>query len=81
MRSGGIGRYCGAHELPPRHTKAPTSIQPIGLLANSKKRRINLKDTALPKLVSLFPHPIRSRSSAQPRNAGKTTILIARFVV
>lgn len=36
------------------NTKAPTSIEPIGLLANANNQRINLKDTALPKLNSYF---------------------------
>lgn len=55
------------------HTKAPTSIQPIGLLANGKKRRINLRDTALPKLVSLFPHPYTVAVVGTTINAGRTT--------
>ncbi|MBP6057415.1 MAG: DUF1611 domain-containing protein [Nitrosomonas sp.] len=42
---------------PHANVKMPASIQPIGLLADSNGKRINLKDTALPKLMSLFPHP------------------------
>lgn len=39
------------------HAKPSTMLQPIGLLANGDHRRINLKDTALPKVVSLISRP------------------------
>ncbi|PXW78777.1 dethiobiotin synthetase, partial [Nitrosomonas sp. Nm84] len=70
VASGGIAAHMNH-----RHTnaQAPTSIQPIGLLADSKKRRINLKDTALPKLVSLFPHPYTIAVVGAATNVGKTT--------
>lgn len=57
-----------------RHTNvAPTSIQPIGLLADSNGKRINLRDTALPKLVCLFPHPYTVAVIGTTMTAGQTT--------
>ncbi len=55
------------------NVKTPASIQPIGLLADSNGKRINLKDTALPKLVSLFPHPYTVAVVGATINAGQTT--------
>ncbi len=54
VASGGI-----AARMNQRHAsvKTPTGIQPIGLLGDSQGRHINARDTALPKLVSLFPRP------------------------
>ncbi|MBP6057675.1 MAG: DUF1611 domain-containing protein [Nitrosomonas sp.] len=53
VAAGGIAARVNRH-----HTNlASTSIQPIGLLADSNGKRINLRDTALPKLVCLFPYP------------------------
>ncbi len=70
VASGGI-----AARMNQRHAsvKAPTSIQPIGLLADSQRRRINLRDTALPKLASLFPRPYTIAVTGTAMNAGKTT--------
>jgi len=70
VASGGI-----AARMNHRHAsvKAPTSIQPIGLLADINKQRINLKDTALPKLVSLFSRPYTVGVVGTAMNAGKTT--------
>lgn len=70
VASGGI-----AARMNQRHAnvKAPTSIQPIGLLADSQQRRINLRDTALPKLASLFPRPYTIAVTGTAMNAGKTT--------
>jgi molybdopterin-guanine dinucleotide biosynthesis protein len=57
-----------------RHASvASTSIQPIGLLADSHGKRINLKDTTLPKLVSLFPHPYTVAVVGATMAAGQTT--------
>ncbi len=70
VASGGIAAHMHHRHA---NAQAPTSIQPIGLLANSKERRINLKDTALPKLVSLFPHPYTVAVVGAATNAGKTT--------
>ncbi|MBA3755192.1 MAG: DUF1611 domain-containing protein, partial [Nitrosomonas sp.] len=56
-----------------RHANVSTSIQPIGLLADSNEKRINLKDTALPKLVRLFPHPYTVAVVGATTNAGQTT--------
>lgn len=69
VASGGIAARMNYHHA---NVKAPTSIQPIGLLADSKKRRINLKDNALPKLVSLFPHPYTVAVFGTAMNADKT---------
>ncbi|MBP9869969.1 MAG: DUF1611 domain-containing protein [Nitrosomonas sp.] len=55
------------------NTHAPTTIQPIGLLADSTNKRINLKDTALPKLVSLFPLPYTIGVVGTSMNTGRTT--------
>lgn len=70
VASGGI-----AARMNHRHAnaKAPTTIKPIGLLAGANNRRINLKDTALPKLVSLFPRPYTIGVAGTSMNAGKTT--------
>ncbi len=54
------------------NVKAPTTIQPIGLLADSDNRRINLKDTALPKVVSLFSRPYTVGVVGTSMNADKT---------
>lgn len=69
VASGGI-----AARMNHRHAsvKAPTSIQPIGLLADNQQR-INLKDTALPKLISLFSRPYTIGVVGTSMNAGKTT--------
>ncbi|MGZ0019732.1 DUF1611 domain-containing protein [Nitrosomonas sp. wSCUT-2] len=53
--------------------KTPTEIEPIGLLADSNHCRINIKDTALPKLVNLFPRPYTVGVFGTSMNAGKTT--------
>ena len=68
VASGGI-----AARMNHRHAnvKTPASIQPIGLLADSNGKRINLKDTALPKLVSLFPHPYTVAVVGATINAGQ----------
>jgi hypothetical protein len=70
VASGGI-----AARIDHRHAdfEAPTTIQPIGLLADNSHRCINLKDTALPKLVSLFPRPYTVGVVGTSMNAGKTT--------
>jgi molybdopterin-guanine dinucleotide biosynthesis protein len=70
VASGGV-----AARMNHRHAnaKAPTSIQPIGLLADINGQRINLKDTALPKLASLFPRPYTVGVVGTSMNAGKTT--------
>ncbi|NBQ67988.1 MAG: DUF1611 domain-containing protein [Nitrosomonadaceae bacterium] len=70
VASGGI-----ASRVNYRHAsvKAPTSIEPIGLLLDSHNQRINLRDTALPKLVSLFPRPYTVAVTGTAMNAGKTT--------
>lgn len=74
VASGGI-----AASMNYRHaqTKTPTSIRPIGLLIDEHDRCINLKDTALPKLVSLFPHPYTIGVVGTSMNAGKTTTAAA----
>lgn len=68
--SGGI-----AASMSYRHadTKAPTRIQPIGLLAGANNQRINLKDIALPKLVSLLPRPYTAGIVGTAMSSGKTT--------
>lgn len=55
-----------------------TTIQPIGLLADCKQRCINLKNIALPKLVSLFPHPFTIAIVDSSINAGETTSTLVR---
>ena len=55
------------------NVKAPTTIQPIGLLTDHKKKKINLKNNALPKLVSLFPRPLTVGVVGTSMSAGKTT--------
>lgn len=70
VASGGI-----AARMNYRHAnvKAPTEIEPVGLLADSDHRRINLQDTALPKLVNLFHRPYTVGVFGTSMNAGKTT--------
>lgn len=70
VASGGIAALMNHRHA---NVKAPTTIQPIGLLADSNNRRINLKDTALPKLVSLFSRPYTVGVVGTSMNAGKTT--------
>lgn len=70
VASGGIAALVNYRHA---SVKAPTSIQPIGLLADSIHRRINLKNTTLPKLVSLFPHPYTIGIVGSSTNAGRTT--------
>lgn len=48
-----------------------TAIQPIGLLADCNQRCINLKNIALPKLVSLFPHPFTLAIVGSSMKAGR----------
>jgi len=66
----GIAAYINYHHI---DAEAPTVIEPIGLLADSNKRRINLKDFALPKLMSLFPHPYTIGVIGNPENADQST--------
>lgn len=70
VASGGV-----ASVINHRHAniKAPTTIQPIGILADSENRRINLIDTALPKIASLFSRPYIVGVVGTSMNAGKTT--------
>ncbi len=70
VASGGI-----ASRVRSRHTrmKIPTSIIPIGLLANSRGRRINLMDAALPKATGLRSRPFTIAVVGTSMNAGKTT--------
>lgn len=49
-----------------------TVIQPIGLLADRNQRCINLKNSTLPSLVSLFPHPFTIAVAGSSVNAGRT---------
>ena len=70
VASGGVAARMNLRHA---NTKAPTSIEPIGLLANANHQRINLKDTALPKLNSLFSRPYTVGVVGTSMNAGKTT--------
>lgn len=70
VAAGGIAAHMNHRHA---NVKTPASIQPIGLLADSNGKRINLKDTALPKLVSLFPHPYTVAVVGATINAGQTT--------
>ncbi len=70
VASGGIASLMNHRHA---NVKAPTTIHPIGLLADSDNRRINLKDTALPKVVSLFSRPYTVAVVGTSMNAGKTT--------
>ena len=56
------------------HAKPPTTLQPIGLLADSDHRRLNLKDTTLPKVVSLFSRPYTVAVVGTSMQAGNTTV-------
>lgn len=56
------------------HAKPSTTLQPMGLLAGGDHRRINLKDAALPKVVSLFSRPYTVAVVGTSMNAGKTTV-------
>lgn len=69
VASGGIAAHMNHRHA---NVKAPTSIQPIGLLSDSQQR-INLKDTALPKLSGLIPSPYTIGVVGTSMNAGKTT--------
>ncbi|WP_240143592.1 DUF1611 domain-containing protein [Nitrosomonas sp. JL21] len=51
-----------------------TTIQLVGLLADGNQRCINLKDTALPRVVSLFPHPFTIAIVGSSMNTMKTTL-------
>ncbi len=53
--------------------KVPTGIQPVGLLADHNHRRINLKNTKLPHVVSLFPHPYTIGVVGSSMNSGRAT--------
>lgn len=53
--------------------KSPTSIMPIGLLADAQGRRINLSDAALPKLAAGRARPYTLAVVGTAMNAGKTT--------
>lgn len=57
--------------------KIPTSITPIGLLANSKGKRINLMDAALPKIIGLSSRPHTIAVLGASMNAGKSTTAAA----
>ena len=69
VAAGGI-----AARINPLHVEVekPTRIQPIGLLTDRNERRINLKNNALPKLFSLFPHPYTVAVVGTTINTGKT---------
>jgi len=74
VASGGIAARIGYCHT---NTKMPTLITPIGLLANSKGKRINLMDAALPRIIgsSRRPHTIAMFSTSM--NAGKGTAAAA----
>ena len=74
VASGGI-----ASRMNYRHAnmKVPTAIEPVGLLVDRQHRRINLKDTALPKLASLMSRPYTIAVVGTSMNAGKTTTAAA----
>jgi len=70
VASGGIAsRARSCHT----NMKAPTSIIPIGLLANARGKRINLIDAALPKLIGLNNRPYTIAVLGTSMNAGKST--------
>lgn len=70
VASGGIAALMNHRHA---NVKAPTTIQPIGLLADRNKKKINLKNSALPKVVGLFPRPFTVGVVGTSMNAGKTT--------
>lgn len=70
VAASGVAAYVNYHHI---DADASTVIEPIGLLADSNKRRINLKDFALPKLMSLFPHPYTIGVIGNPKNAAQAT--------
>lgn len=70
IASGGIAALVNSHHA---SAKALTVIEPIGLLADCNQRCINLRDLALPKLVSLFPHPFTIAVMGSSTHAGSTT--------
>ncbi|MCX7184031.1 MAG: DUF1611 domain-containing protein [Nitrosospira sp.] len=57
--------------------KTPTSIRPIGLLANSTGKRINLMDAALPKITGSSSRPYTIAVLGTSMNAGKSTTAAA----
>lgn len=74
VASGGIAsRARSCHT----NMKIPTSITPIGLLANSRGQRINLVDAALPKITGLYSRPYTVAVVGTAMNAGKTTTAAA----
>jgi len=56
------------------HARPSTTLQPLGLLADSHQHRINSKDAALPKVVSLFSRPYTVAVVGTSMHAGKTTV-------
>lgn len=69
IASGGIAALVNSHHA---YARALTIIEPIGLLADCNHRCINLRDLALPKLVSLFPHPFTIAVMGSSTHAGST---------
>lgn len=70
VAGGGIAARCLA-----RHggMKAPTLIQPLGLLGGIDGRPINLADWALPEIASHRARPLVLAVTGTAMNAGKTT--------
>ncbi|MCC7091921.1 MAG: DUF1611 domain-containing protein [Nitrosomonas sp.] len=71
VAAGGIASLINHRHV---HAKPSTTLQPIGLLADSHQRRINLKDSALPKVVSLFSRPYTVAVVGTSMHADKTTV-------
>jgi len=78
ITSGGIAALANSH-LAGAH--ALTTIQPIGLLADCDQKCINLRNIALPKLVSLFPHPFTIAIIGSSMHAGRTTPTLIRSLM
>ena len=70
VAAGGI-----AAQLLSRHSgmKRPTTIRPLGLLADAQGRRLNLIDWALPRIPSSLHRPYTLAVVGAAMNAGKTT--------
>ncbi|MEH6824058.1 MAG: hypothetical protein V7629_09140 [Motiliproteus sp.] len=57
-----------------KRMKAPTAIQPLGLLTDADGGRINLKDWGLPKAPVSTRRPLTIAVVGTAMNAGKTTV-------
>lgn len=64
-----------ASEVRSRHgaMKAATSLTPIGLVADDRARRLNLRDWALPSITPSSPRPPTAAVVGTSMNSGKTT--------